>query len=85
MPQLSAGFLGTRVLLRCDAEDWGVSWGGWGGAVGVGWLHCFLGRAICNKLCAWNAQVHPSIYIYIYVYVYIYIKKYLSIYVYIYI
>ena len=30
-PQLSAGFLGTGVLLRSDADAWGVSWGGVGG------------------------------------------------------
>ena len=36
IPQLSAGFLSTGVLLRCDADAWGVRWGGWGGVVGVG-------------------------------------------------
>ena len=56
-----AGVLGVGWL------GWGVSWGGWGGVVGVGWLHCFLGRAICNKLCAWNAQVHSRLFIYIYI------------------
>ena len=34
-PLLYAGFLGTGVLLRSDADAWGVSWGGVGG---VGWL-----------------------------------------------
>ena len=33
---VAAGFLSTGVLLRCDADAWGVRWGGWGGVVGVG-------------------------------------------------
>ena len=35
-PQLSVAFRGRGVLLRCDADAWGVSWGGWGGVGGVG-------------------------------------------------
>ena len=37
-PQLSVAFRGRGVLLRCDADAWGVSWGGWGGVGGVGWV-----------------------------------------------
>ena len=48
----------------------GVGWGGWGGGVSLR-PHFFIERAFGNELCAWNAQVHPSIYIYIYIYIYI--------------
>ena len=63
---------GLKVWLAVGGEVGGVG-GGWWGV--WGWWGCggfsataLLGNAFCNRLCAWNAQVRPSIsYMYIHI------------------